>query len=215
MAISRTVVISCAGMGNRLGMGNTKALIEVEGKPLIARHLEMLKNESDIRIVVGYQAEQVINVVLKYRNDVTIVFNHKYRETGTGASVVYASLYANEYLLSIDGDLLVHPEDMKKILTCEYEFVGGGIPDTDDPWMLQTTKLAEREYVTEFSKSKGNYEWNGIVQIKSAKVREGFGHVFQLIEPHLPLPFIQLDTREIDTINDYERAISWVRNGYK
>ena len=63
MQVSRTVIISCAGMGNRLGLGTTKALVEVEGKPLIMHHLEKLKDESDIRVVVGYQAEKVINVV--------------------------------------------------------------------------------------------------------------------------------------------------------
>ena len=63
MDISRTVIISCAGMGNRLGLGSTKALVEVEGKPLIIRHLEMLKEEKDVRVVVGYQAEKVIEVV--------------------------------------------------------------------------------------------------------------------------------------------------------
>ena len=49
MQVSRTVIISCAGMGNRLGLGTTKALVEVEGKPLIMHHLEKLKDESDIR----------------------------------------------------------------------------------------------------------------------------------------------------------------------
>lgn len=215
MKISRSVIISCAGMGNRLGMGNTKALIEIEGKPLIARHLEMLKDEKDIRIVVGYQAGEVIKVVRRYRNDVTFVFNHKFRETGTGASVIYASQYANEYILSIDGDLLVHPTDMKKILECNHEFVGGGIPETDDPWMLQTIGDDAKETVTGFSKTIGNYEWNGITQLKSEKMQNGVGHVFQLIEPYLPLPFMLLETREIDTINDYERAIEWVKNGYK
>ena len=47
MAVSRTVIISCAGMGNRLGLGTTKALVEVDGKPLIVRHLEMLPHEKD------------------------------------------------------------------------------------------------------------------------------------------------------------------------
>ena len=51
MCFSRTVVISCAGMGNRLGLGTTKALVEVDGKPLIVRHLEMLGDEEDIRYV--------------------------------------------------------------------------------------------------------------------------------------------------------------------
>ena len=215
MQVSRTVIISCAGMGNRLGLGTTKALVEVEGKPLIMHHLEKLKDESDIRVVVGYQAEKVINVVRKYRKDVVFVFNHNYRVTGTGASVALASQYANEYILSLDGDLIIHPDDMKKILECDHEFVSGGIPDTDEPWMLQTYKDDGKEFVSAFSKNIGNYEWNGITQMKSAKIKNGQGHVFQLIEPYLPIPFLELRTREIDTVNDYERAVEWVRNNFR
>ena len=215
MQVSRTVIISCAGMGNRLGLGTTKALVEVEGKPLIMHHLEKLKDESDIRVVVGYQAEKVINVVRKYRKDVVFVFNHNYRETGTGASVALASQYANEYILSLDGDLIIHPDDMKKILECDHEFVSGGIPYTDELWMLQTYKDDGKEFVSAFSKNIGNYEWNGITQMKSAKIKNGQGHVFQLIEPYLPIPFLELRTREIDTVNDYERAVEWVRNNFR
>lgn len=214
MAVSRTVVISCAGMGNRLGLGVTKALVEVDGKPLIARHLEMLQDETDIRIVVGYQAEKVIEVVRRYRDDILFVFNHYYKTTGTGASVALAAKYAGEFVLSLDGDLLIHPEDMKKVLACEHEFVSGGVPETDDPWMVQTYEEDGHTYVSAFSKNTGDYEWNGVTQIKSKKVLQGSGHVFQLLEPYLPLPFLELRTREIDTVNDYERAVAWVKNGF-
>lgn len=215
MSFSRTIIIGCAGMGNRLGLGTTKALVEVEGKPLIIRHLEQLDNENDIRVVVGYQAEKVIEVVKQYRKDVLFVFNHNYRETGTGASVALAARYANEYILSLDGDLLVHPEDMKMILACQEEFVGGNPVETDDPWMLQTYECDGKEYVSAFSKCMGNYEWNGLTQMKSSKMLKGNGHVFQLIEPFLPVRFMNIRTKEIDTVNDYERAIEWVQNGYK
>lgn len=215
MSFSRTVVIGCAGMGNRLGLGTTKALVEVDGKPLIIRHLEQLENEHDIRVVVGYQAEKVINVVNQYRKDILFVFNHDYKNTGTGASVALASKYANEYILSLDGDLLIHPDDMKKILDCHNEFVGGNPIQSDDPWMLQTYKQDGKEMVSAFSKCMGNYEWNGVTQMLSSKMLKGTGHVFHLIEPYLPVEFMELRTREIDTINDYERAEAWVRNGYK
>ena len=215
MGFSRTVILSCAGMGNRLGLGTTKALVEIDGKPLIVRHLEMLKGETDIRVVVGYQAEKIINVVRQYRKDALFVFNHNYRKTGTGASVALASRYANEYILSLDGDLLVHPDDMKKILSYEGEFVGGGTIGTDEPWMVQTYEKDGEEFVGGFSQNEGTYEWNGITQMRSSKMMDGVGHVFQLIEPHLPVKFMMLRTREIDTINDYERAVDWVKNGFQ
>ena len=201
-------------MGNRLGLGTTKALVEIEGKPLIIRNLEMLEGENDIRVVVGYQAEKVIDVVRQYRNDIMFVFNHDYKTTGTGASVALASKYANDFVLSLDGDLLVHPDDMNKILECEDEFVSGNEPESDDPWMIQTYTDSGKEYVSAFSKCMGNYEWNGITQMKSYKMQNGVGHVFHLIEPYLPISFLKVRTREIDTINDYERAIQWVKNDF-
>ena len=215
MSFSRTIIISCAGMGNRLGLGTTKALVEVDGKPLIIRHLEYLKEESDIRVVVGYQAQKVIETVTAYRKDVLFVFNHDFRNTGTGSSVVLASKYANEYILSLDGDMLIHPEDMEKILSCNHEFVGGNPIESDDPWMLQTFEQDGKEMVSAFFLCLGNYEWNGITQMLSAKMLKGNGHVFHLIEPYLPVEFMELRTREIDTINDYERATKWVRDGFQ
>ena len=62
MITNKTVVISCAGMGTRLGIGSTKALVDICGKPMIIRQLEMLDEVEDVRIVVGYQAEKVIEV---------------------------------------------------------------------------------------------------------------------------------------------------------
>lgn len=214
MSISRTVIISCAGMGNRLGVGMTKALIEVDRKPLIIRHLEMLHEEKDIRIVVGFQSEKVIETVRKYREDVIFVFNHEYRHTGTGASVSMAAKFANEYIISLDGDLLVHPEDMKTILQYENEFICGTEPGTDDPWMVKAKKYGNNEVVESFSHESGDYEWTGIVQVKSDRINFGNGHVYQLLEPLLPMPLIKVRTKEIDTINDYEKAVEWVKRNY-
>lgn len=214
MSFSRTVIIGCAGMGNRLGLGTTKALIEIDGKPIIIRHLEYLRDEDDVRVVVGYQAEKVIDIVRNFREDVTFVFNHNYRETGTGASVALASRYANEYILSLDGDLIIHPDDMEKILSFHDEFIGGNPVETEDPWMLQTYEKDGKEYVSAFSKCMGNYEWNGVTQMKASKMLKGTGHVFQMIEPYLPIEFMSIRTREIDTTADYDRAVEWVRKGF-
>ena len=102
MISNKTVIISCAGMGKRLGIGCTKALVEVCGKPIIVRTLEQLKDVQDIRVVVGYQAEKVIELVKSIRDDVMFVFNNQYRETGTAGSVSLALDGAKEYVLTID-----------------------------------------------------------------------------------------------------------------
>lgn len=110
--------------------------------------------------------------------------------------------------------MIVHPEDMGKVLACQGEFVGGVVTESDDPWLLQTYEHEGAEYVRAFEKNKENYEWNGVAQVKREKLCDGSGHVFQLIEPYLPIPFMLLRTREIDTQNDYEVAQKWVKNGF-
>lgn len=210
-----SIVISAAGMGTRLGLGCTKALVEIEGKTLIERQLEILKDYDDIRVVVGYQAEKVIEVVNSIRKDVMFVFNHDYRNTGTGASFSLGAQHGREYVVALDGDLLVNPEDLIKAIEYEGSCVGGTTPSTDNPWTMPTKMIRGVENVVGFSKEEGEYEWTGLAKIRNDQLQPGTGHVFHLIEPLLPLPMIFIRTKEIDTVDDYERAVKWVRNGYE
>ena len=210
-----SIVISCAGMGTRLGLCCTKALVAVEGKPLIERQLDMLKDYDDIRVVVGYQAEKVIELVSSVRKDVLFAFNHDYRNTGTGASFCLGAKFGREYVVALDGDLLVHPEDLIKVIEYDGSCVGGTTPSTDNPWTMPTQMINGVKCVTGFSKEYGDYEWTGLAKIRSDQLKPGTRHVFHLIEPMLPIPMVQIRTKEIDTIDDYERAVQWVRNGYE
>ena len=74
-----SIIICCAGMGTRLGIGTTKALVNVLGTPVIIRLLHELSEYDDIRIIVGYQAESVIERVNKVRKDVMFAFNYNLR----------------------------------------------------------------------------------------------------------------------------------------
>lgn len=210
-----SIVISAAGMGTRLGLGCTKALVEIEGKALIERQLEILKDYDDIRVVVGYQAEKVIEVVNSVRKDVLFVFNHDYRNTGTGASFWLGAQHAREYVVALDGDLLVHPDDLIRAMEYEGCCIGGSTPSTDNPWTMPTKVIRGVENVVGFSKEAGEYEWTGLAKVQTDSLQPGRGHVFQMIEPLLPIPMIFIRTKEIDTVDDYERAVQWVRNGYE
>lgn len=209
--MKKTIIISCAGMGTRLGIGQTKALVDVAGKPLIIRQLEMLKECEDVRIVVGYQAEKVIEVVKDYRSDVTFCFNNNYRTTGTAASFSKGIVAANELVVAFDGDLLVHPEDLKVFLNQDEDCIGGCIPTTDNPVLMT---LDANSCVVEFSREHGDLEWTGIAQIKKDRLTPGDGHVYQMLEPLMPVKVMKIRTKEIDTMNDYENALRWVQNDY-
>lgn len=207
-----TIIISCAGMGTRLGIGTTKALVDVNGKPLIIHQLEQLKDYDDVRIVVGYQAEKVIEVVKSYRKDVCFVFNYDYKTTGTAASFSKGLLGAKEFVVAFDGDLLVRPDDLDHFLQYDGECIGGCIPTTDNPVLMS---LNDKHQVVEFSREKGTLEWTGLAKIKKERLTPGDKHVYMMFEPLMPIDVLTINTKEIDTQNDYENAVNWVLNGYK
>ncbi|WP_105618964.1 phosphocholine cytidylyltransferase family protein [Vallitalea okinawensis] len=214
MSIPTTIVISCAGMGSRLGLGCPKSLVEIDGKPLIIRQLEMLQNYDDIRIVVGYQMEKVIEVVSLYRKDIVFAINNNYMNTGTGASFCIGAENSREYVVSLDGDLLVNPQDLQDVLKVKDEFICGTDPSTDNPVLMDTTQENGSLVVKEFSRERGQYEWTGLMKIKKEHISAVRGHVYTILEPLLPLPMKYIRTKEIDTLDDYDRAVEWVRNGY-
>lgn len=214
MSVSKTIVISCAGMGSRLGIGSTKALIDIDGKPLIIRQLELLKDYDDIRIVVGYQMEKVIEVVNSYRKDILFVFNHNYRNTGTGGSFSLAMKHAGEMIVSLDGDLLVHPDDLRMVLESDRECVCGTTIGTDDPMKMKTLTQDGKIYGVGFSREEGEYEWTGLAQVRTDRLVPGDRHVCDMMTPLMPLEMVYIRTREVDTMADYEHAVAWVRNGY-
>ena len=86
---SKSVVISCAGIGSRLGLGLTKALVQINGGSLISWQLKLFKEVEDLRLVIGFQGAEIIEEVRKYREDVVFCYNHRYFETKTGASYYF------------------------------------------------------------------------------------------------------------------------------
>ncbi len=208
---NKTIIISCAGMGTRLGLGLPKALAEVDGKPLIIRQLENLDNHSDIRVVVGFQAAKVVEIVKAYRDDVTFCFNYDFKTTGTAASFSKGLLGAREWVVAFDGDLLVRPDDLREFLELEEECIGGCMPTTDNPVLME---VDENENVVEFSREHGQLEWTGLALLKKERLTPADRHVYQMIEPLLPVKVKQITTREVDTTDDYCRAVEWIQKGY-
>ena len=204
MSSAKSIVISCAGIGSRLGLGQTKALIKINGKPLIAWQLELFKDVEDVRIVVGYQANDIVKEVLQYRRDVVFVYNHRYFETKTGASFYLGARHASEYVLEWDGDLLVHPDDVRTILSTDGEFICYANKTSDEAVFVQTD---EQQNVLAFSRENGDYEWTGPACIKRDKVKYSSGNVFNQLEPYLPMKGLKVRAYDIDTYSDYKRVM--------
>ena len=198
MPAAKSVIISCAGIGSRLGLATTKALININGKSLIRHQLELFKDVEDIRIVVGYQANDVVDEVRKYREDVIFVYNHRYFETKTGASYYLGAKDGNEYAI----------DDIKTLLNQDGEWIAYADKMSDDAVYVKTD---ENGNVLAFSREQGDYEWTGPCCIKKDKLKYSSGHVFNQLEPYLPIKGIKVRACDIDTYDDYQRALEFIK----
>ena len=205
----KSVIISCAGLGSRLGLATTKALIQIDGISLIGLQLELLKEVEDIRIVVGFQANDVIEEVKRFRKDAIFVYNHDYFNTKTGASYYLGARNGYTYALGFDGDLLVHPDDLQKLLNIEGEWIAYANRSSDDAIMCKVNAAGD---VLSFPGREGDYEWTGPCCIHKEKLRYSSGHVYNLLEPYLPMKGILVRACDIDTYDDYQRAIQFVKS---
>ncbi len=199
----KSVVISCAGIGSRLGLGLTKALVQINGSSLISWQLKLFKSVKDLRLVIGFQGGEIIDEVRKYRDDVIFCYNQRYFETKTGASFYLGARHANDFSLEWDGDLLVHPDDVKRILNTDGEFICYAEKSSDEAVWVQTD---EQGQVYAFSRERGDYEWTGPACISKANLTYSSQNVFNMFEPFLPMRGIKVRAYDIDTYNDYQRV---------
>lgn len=203
-----TVVICCAGMGTRLGIGLPKTLVSINDKPLIIYLLELLDNFNDIRIVVGFQAEKIINVVNEYRKDITFVFNYDYETTGPATSLTKALIGANETIISIGGDILITKEEFEKIVRMKeciaYSDVTSSLPTF--------IKIQDNKVIN--IGNAGQFEWQGILKVDKNKLIDGKGYIYEMIQHNLPIEGIYVKSREIDSQEDYDNAVLFYNNEF-
>lgn len=209
MQTTKSIIISCAGIGSRLGLGTTKALIKLGGKSIIQWQLELFKDIEDIRVVVGFQAAEVIAEVRKYRPDAVFVYNHNYFETKTGTSYYLGARHGADYAIEIDGDLLIHPDDAKMLLELDGEWIAYADKSSEDAVFVRVNADGD---VIGFSREDGDYEWTGPCCLKRENVLYSSENVFNQLEPHLPLRGVKIRARDIDTYNDYTNAVEFIKN---
>jgi NDP-sugar pyrophosphorylase family protein len=113
-------VVLAAGKGTRLRpLTDTapKALVDICGKPLLARILEALPDEiSEIIIVVGYLRDQVTETFGKEWNGKPIRYVTQEEINGTGAALWLAKDLLHDRFLVVNGDDLYAKADLEKLL---------------------------------------------------------------------------------------------------
>jgi CTP:molybdopterin cytidylyltransferase MocA len=209
-------VVNAAGLGSRLGLNRPKALLEVEGRPLIAWQLAMLEDVEDVRVVLGYRAAAVADVVFSLRPDVTVVLNHAFASTGTAASFLRGAQGADGQVVSLDCDLLVHPADLRAFIEAREPLLGVVRQQSIDPVLVEVESRQDRSMALQFAREERPqwWEWSGLVALApdAPALRGARGHVFEMVAPLLPLPVMEIRAREVDYEEEVEEMAAWIRS---
>ncbi len=208
MSAVKHAVIAAAGLGSRLGLGKPKCLLEVGGYPLIHHQLQLLEDVSDVRVVIGFDEQAVMEAVIPVRSDVIFVRNPAYRSTTTLTSYGLAAAHIRENCLFLDADILFEPASFRSFLdACAFEELLIAVTEAK----TADAVFAHRQgrHVARFSRAEPErWEWANLCWLPPGYCETGRGAVFERLTDDLPLALHEVISFEIDTPGDYEAAIA-------
>jgi SAM-dependent methyltransferase len=195
-------------MGTRLGMNVPKALVHVDGTPILARQLAMLEDVDDVVVVAGFRSQLVIDLLREVRPDARVALNHEFTSTGTAASVAKGAALASGWVLSLDGDLLVREADLRAVIDHPGACLGLTPARSTAPvW----ARVGADGVVDDLSQERvTEWEWSGLAKVRADVARGlGRGHVFHGLLDALPIASRVVDCVEIDDLDDLLHAEGW------
>ena len=202
-------VISAAGMGSRLGLNMPKCMIDIHGRRIIDYLLDLLEEIENVRIVVGFMEELIIEHVRKLRDDVVFIRNPNFQTTSNAHSLWLATRDLDEPFISIDGDMLINPASFTEFLIAcsgQDSVIGVAKSNTEEAVFV---KLDAKKQIVAFQRSPSEtYEWCGIAYMSGMRIPQGeHVYVYSVLEKHLPLKAQVIDCCEIDTPADFDHAL--------
>lgn len=216
MQTIKHAIISAAGLGSRLQLNMPKCLIEFDGVSLLERQIALLDDVEDVRVVVGFMEEKVINVAKRHRKDILFVRNPLYTSTTNCYSISLGINGIRDPFMLIDGDLLIDPISFAKFMNSYEvgdELIGYTDARSDDAVYV---KKSASEQLLGFSRDEvTQYEWPGIACLSNVAVNRDDRFLFEVIARIEDVKTHYIDCIEIDTPDDLSRAHSIYQNKYK
>lgn len=203
-------IISAAGIGSRLGKNMPKTLVNItETKKIIDYQIEFVGDIKNIRLVVGYQHEKVVEYIKEKDYDVEIIHNPGFRNNTTCYSMHLATEDLDEPYVALDGDLLINKNEFNNFVKAfnDEPLIGITPSKTEDGVYVN---LNENNEILSFQRNpKTSHEWANIACFCEPIVINKNGRwVYSHFEPFLPLKSFTIENcYEVDTPQDLELAI--------
>ncbi|MEX1198752.1 MAG: phosphocholine cytidylyltransferase family protein [Pseudohongiellaceae bacterium] len=181
-------VILAAGQGSRLRPltdDRPKGMVELAGRPLLHRQIEVLRaaGVEDIVLVSGYRGDQL------RMPGVRIMENPRYAETNMVTTLFCAEQAlrdAGDDVLISYADIVYEPRVLQSVLECraplcvavDREWRAFWQLRMDDPLSdAETLRLADGDRITELGKKPGSYEdiqgqYMGLMKVRGDHVAE-------------------------------------------
>lgn len=195
-------IIACAGYGSRLGLNIPKCMVKVNERTLLSYLLELTKEIEDVRVVVGFEEDSVIEEVRRYNPNAVIVRNPNYRTTSIGYSYHLATRDLTEPFLILDGDLAIHKQDFAAFLAAiepNESLIAVTKAQSEDAVFAA---ISNGEVVEISRTAKSEYEWANIAYLSGVKISEISRYIFNDLSIVLPIRSKELRCFDVDTSDD-------------
>lgn len=135
-------VILAAGLGTRMKeftKDNTKVMLSVKNKPILAYKIENLPDEIDeVVMIVGYKKEQIIDYFGDNYKGRKIRYVVQEKLDGTGGAIRLVKDIVQDNFLVVCGDDLYGREDIKKIIKEKLAVLAYEVDDPERFGILKT-----------------------------------------------------------------------------
>lgn len=204
--MKETVIIAAAGVGSRLGAGIPKCLVEVGGHAVFEYQLRAFDWADEIRMVVGYHADEVIERVSAVNDKVIFVRNQEYSTTGLRQSYYLGAQGITGKALFLDGDTIMGSAASSLIheaCKAKEDFITVVQTLSENPIYagVQNGKVQWFSY-----ERQSEYELANAAFMDAERLEYLNTLFYVQLEQYLPAKAVFIESLEIDTPADLRRA---------
>jgi GTP:adenosylcobinamide-phosphate guanylyltransferase len=201
-------VIAAAGLGSRLGAHLPKAMIPVLGHSIIEYQLNLLKDFDKVTVIVGYKAEELIQLAGRFRSDIRFIRNSEYDKTTTLQSYYLGIKDIEEdHFVLLDGVLIVSKDDFTAFLrtseTCNALIC---VAKAGAEYGVFADCTADFVCRNIGNIKSGAYEWANLAYLPVSYFEDRPTFVYEQLNQFMPMKALLIDCLEIDSEADLNHA---------